>query len=116
MSIRAMVLLGVVGAVLAGCAGDAGFDKLTARVLASRSADGWTVPLAEMGLDGTMDNLAEPHHWRVRQVSSYDRSGGEYDDRDGQQRYEGGIVLADLKGPGAVLRIWTRNPWGRLHI
>jgi hypothetical protein len=111
-----MVVIGVVGAVLAGCAGDPGFERLKTSVLASRSADGWTVPLNELGLDGTMAHVAAPHPWHVRQVSSFDRSGGASDDRGGQQVYEGGILLADLKGPGSVMRIWSHNPWGRLHI
>jgi len=50
----------------------------------------------------------------VGSISSYDRSGGNDDgfsgkysfvDRDGD-----GLVIADLKGPGVIYRIWTPTP------
>lgn len=77
---------------------------------------GWTVPLDQLGFDGTLDRLPEPRDWQVKQVSSYDRTGGNNDDQFGHQVYEGGVVLADLEGPGVVTRIWTREPHGTLYI
>lgn len=47
-------------------------------------------------------------------ISSYDRTGGNDDGFSGKYsfvRKEGdGLVLADLKGPGVITRIWTPTP------
>jgi hypothetical protein len=47
-------------------------------------------------------------------VSSYDRTGGNDDGFSGKYSFvrkeDGGLVLADLKGPGCVTRIWTPTP------
>ena len=55
---------------------------------------------------------------RVAQVSSYDTTGGNNDGFSGQYsfvRREGdALVLADLKGPGVVQRIWTPTPTERM--
>ena len=81
-----------------------------------RSPQGWTVPLEQLGFDGSLERLPEPRDWQIKQVSSYDRSGGNNDDEYGHQVYEGGVVLADLEGPGVVTRIWTRKPHGTIYI
>lgn len=51
---------------------------------------------------------------KVACVSSYDRTGGNNDGFGGQYSFvrkeEGGLVLADLKGPGVIYRIWTPTP------
>src|SRR5215207_2857080 len=51
---------------------------------------------------------------RIGSVSSYDRTGGNDDGFSGKYsfvaRVPGGLVLADLKGPGVVYRIWTPTP------
>ncbi len=51
---------------------------------------------------------------KVASVSSYDRTGGNNDGFGGQYSFvrkeEGGLVLADLKGPGVIYRIWTPTP------
>jgi len=51
---------------------------------------------------------------QVASVSSYDRTGGNNDGFGGQYSFvrkeEGGLVLADLKGPGVIYRIWTPTP------
>jgi len=50
----------------------------------------------------------------VASVSSYDRTGGNDDGFSGKYSYvrkEGdGLVIADLKGPGVIYRIWTPTP------
>lgn len=50
----------------------------------------------------------------VEQISSYDRKGGNDDGFDGTYSYireeNGKLVIADLKGPGVVNRIWTPTP------
>src|SRR5262245_52920970 len=50
----------------------------------------------------------------VGSVSSYDRTGGNDDGFSGAYSFvrkdERGLVLADLKGPGIVYRIWTPTP------
>lgn len=76
----------------------------------------WTTPLENLGINGTVDRLAEPPAWTVHQVSSYDRTGGNADDAFGHQVYEGGVVLADLEGPGMVSRIWLKSIKGAIHF
>ncbi len=50
----------------------------------------------------------------VASVSSYDRTGGNNDGFGGQFSFvrtePGGLVLADLEGPGVIYRIWTPTP------
>ncbi len=50
----------------------------------------------------------------VEQVSSYDTTGGNDDGFSGKYSYirkeDGKLVLADLKGPGIINRIWTPTP------
>lgn len=51
---------------------------------------------------------------RVGAVSSYDRTGGNDDGFSGAHSFirkeNGGLVIADLKGPGIITRIWTPTP------
>lgn len=51
---------------------------------------------------------------RVASVSSYDRSGGNDDGFSGKysavREEPGGIVIADIEGPGIVYRFWTPTP------
>ena len=50
----------------------------------------------------------------VGSVSSYDREGGNDDGFRGTYSFvrkePGGLVIADLKGPGVIYRIWTPTP------
>ena len=50
----------------------------------------------------------------IEQLSSYDRTGGNDDGFSGKYSFvrqePGGLVIADLKGPGVVNRIWTPTP------
>ncbi|HVF44152.1 MAG TPA: glycoside hydrolase family 172 protein [Pyrinomonadaceae bacterium] len=50
----------------------------------------------------------------VGSVSSYDRGGGNDDGFRGTYSFvrkePGGLVIADLKGPGVIYRIWTPTP------
>ncbi|MDR2947805.1 MAG: DUF2961 domain-containing protein [Prevotella sp.] len=50
----------------------------------------------------------------VEQVSSYDRTGGNNDGFEGTYSFvgkeDGKLILADLKGPGVINRIWTPTP------
>ncbi|MFC1537583.1 glycoside hydrolase family 172 protein [Gemmatimonadota bacterium] len=62
-----------------------------------------------------LDRLAEfRSSAKVASVSSYDRSGGNNDGFNGEYSFvrkePGGLVLADLKGPGVIYRIWTPTP------
>lgn len=64
---------------------------------------------------GRLDRLAEfKTSVRIGSVSSYDRTGGNDDGFSGKYSFvrkeEGGVVLADLKGPGIIHRIWTPTP------
>src|SRR5262245_5187665 len=50
----------------------------------------------------------------VASVSSYDRTGGNDDGFSGKYSFvrkdPEGLVLADLKGPGVIYRVWTPTP------
>lgn len=51
---------------------------------------------------------------KVASISSYDRTGGNDDGFSGKYSFVrkegGGLVIADLKGPGIIYRIWTPTP------
>jgi len=51
---------------------------------------------------------------KVASVSSYDRTGGNNDGFGGEYSFvrkeAGGLVLADLEGPGVIYRVWTPTP------
>jgi len=51
---------------------------------------------------------------KVASISSYDRTGGNNDGFGGQYSFvrkePGGLVLADLEGPGVIYRVWTPTP------
>lgn len=51
---------------------------------------------------------------KVASISSYDRTGGNDDGFSGKYSFvrkeDGGLVIADLKGPGYIYRIWTPTP------
>ena len=71
-----------------------------------RAPEGWTVPLDQLGFNGSLDRLPEPKNWQIKQVSSYDRSGGNADDRRRtNQRFPGRRLALtpklheDLRGP-----------------
>jgi len=62
-----------------------------------------------------LDRLAMFHEsTKIASVSSYDRTGGNNDGFGGQYSFvrkeDDGLVLADLKGPGVIYRIWTPTP------
>ena len=80
--------------------------------LARQSVPSWTAPLAGVGIDGTIQNIAYPKNYTVHQVSSSDPAGANAD----AATFEGGKVLADLAGPGALLRIWAESPQGYLGV
>ncbi len=51
---------------------------------------------------------------KVACISSYDRTGGNNDGFGGEYSFvrkePGGLVLADLEGPGVIYRVWTPTP------
>ena len=61
-----------------------------------------------------VDRLPEYRDGIVEQISSYDPTGGNEDGFAGKYSFirkeNGNLVLADLKGPGVVNRIWTPTP------
>ncbi|HVV70449.1 MAG TPA: DUF2961 domain-containing protein, partial [Verrucomicrobiae bacterium] len=54
------------------------------------------------------------HSVKIGSVSSYDRTGGNDDGFSGKYSFvrkdAEGLVIADLKGPGVIYRIWTPTP------
>jgi D-arabinan exo alpha-(1,3)/(1,5)-arabinofuranosidase (non-reducing end) len=82
-------------------------------VPAALAADGGAAP----GLEQLyrLDRLAEfKESVKVASVSSYDTTGGNNDGFGGEfsfvRKEKDGLVLADLKGPGVIYRIWTPTP------
>ncbi len=102
----AAVLLAAATLAFASCAGP---DKPTATALAAAPA--------AIGIDELVRLDLLPRFRRsVRTglVSSYDRSGGNDDGFSGRfsfvRKEPGGLVLADLEGPGAIYRLHTPTP------
>ena len=63
---------------------------------------------------GDISNLSQYRIGEIDQLSSYDRTGGNDDGFSGKYSFvskePGGLVIANLKGPGVVNRIWTPTP------
>ena len=72
----------------------------------------WTPGIQELYRLDLLPALKEST--KVASLSSYDRTGGNNDGFGGQYSYvrkeKDGLVLADLKGPGIIYRIWTPTP------
>jgi hypothetical protein len=76
------------------------------------AADEWVPGIQELY---RLDRLAVlKDSIEVASISSYDRTGGNNDGFGGQYSFvrkeKDGLVLADLKGPGVIYRIWTPTP------
>lgn len=76
------------------------------------AADEWVPGIQELY---RLDRLAVLRDSiEVASISSYDRTGGNNDGFGGQYSFvrkeKDGLVLADLKGPGVIYRIWTPTP------
>ncbi|MCX7967578.1 MAG: DUF2961 domain-containing protein [Armatimonadetes bacterium] len=76
----------------------------------------------EIGVDTMLrwlistDNLPYLRDWKCSQFSSYDRTGGNADAGNFLRVENNVAVLAEMDGPGAIVRIWSANPRGRLRI
>lgn len=61
-----------------------------------------------------LSRLSQYREGEMDQLSSYDRTGGNDDGFSGKyssiRQEAGGLVIADLQGPGVVNRIWTPTP------
>ncbi len=77
---------------------------------------GWTDYLEANGFTGDLADLYVLRSHRVFQISSYDRMGGDEDDAYHIETTDEGLVLAELRGPGAILRIWSSHPQGVLRM
>ncbi len=77
---------------------------------------------SEIGTDTLLRWLLSPDHlpylrsWKCVQFSSYDRTGGNADAGNFLRVDGKTAVLAEMEGPGAIVRIWSANPRGRLRI
>lgn len=76
-----------------------------------------TLAATSIGFDelSRLDLLPEfKNSKRIGAVSSYDRTGGNDDGFSGKYSFvrkePGTVVLADLKGPGVIHRLWTPTP------
>ncbi len=90
-----------------------------AGLLGCQTAPQPTPPLAEYPIG--LEELYRPdllprfkHSRKVGSFSSYDRTGGNDDGFSGKYSFlrkeNGGLVLAELEGPGVIYRIWTPTP------
>jgi len=76
----------------------------------------------EIGVDTMLRWLVSTDHlpylrdWKCVQFSSYDRTGGNADAGNFLRMEDNVAVLAEMDGPGAIVRIWSANPRGRLRI
>ena len=66
--------------------------------------------------EGDISHLPVYRNWTTRLDSSYDRTGGNADFDQFLRRDGSTATMADLTGPGAVVRIWSPNPNGQLKI
>jgi hypothetical protein len=85
---------------------------LAAAVCAARADEPPILGIAELHRLDLLPRFRES--LQVASISSYDRTGGNDDGFSGKYsfvRKEGdGLVIADLKGPGIIYRIWTPTP------
>lgn len=56
-----------------------------------------------------LSSLANFRNYTTHQFSSYDRSGGNGDAQNFLGKEGNTAVLAEMKGPGAIVRIWSAN-------
>jgi len=63
-----------------------------------------------------LSRLPRLRDWASNLQSSYDRTGGNGDAQNFLSVSGTTATLADLAGPGAVVRLWSANPNGRLKI
>ncbi len=54
--------------------------------------------------------------FQARMYSSYDRKGGNRDESGYIHKDNDWYVIAEMEGPGAVMRIWSANPSGKIRI
>jgi hypothetical protein len=64
----------------------------------------------------SLDRLYEDPAHRAAMASSYDRQLMNRDASGYIGKENGRFLMADIKGPGAVVRIWSANPEGRMWI
>ncbi|HVF28956.1 MAG TPA: hypothetical protein VM943_11990, partial [Pyrinomonadaceae bacterium] len=93
------------------------FIALAAVIIAAPGhwANAQTKPLPGVAELHRLDTLpAFKRFVKVGSVSSYDRTGGNDDGFSGKHSFlrkePGGLVIADLKGPGVITRMWTPTP------
>ncbi len=87
-------------------------SSVNGRSVISRAARGLMLLVLALGLGSAsapgqdlLRSLAKPQDFKAERVSSYDRTGGNKDSltlKPGET-----VVLADLKGPGAIDHIWV---------
>ena len=63
-----------------------------------------------------LSQLPRLRDWNSNLQSSYDRTGGNGDAQNFLAMDGTTATLADMKGPGAVVRLWSANPNGQVKI
>ena len=78
---------------------------VAALVIPARADPVSVATLLRQGSD--FGKLSAARNWRMHLDSSHDRTGGNKDDQNFLSMDGATATLADLKGPGAVVRIWS---------
>ncbi len=63
-----------------------------------------------------VEHLYQPGDGFPRIWSSYDRTGGGWDDQGYIRKEQDQYVIAEMMGPGAITRIWAAGPSGKLSF
>jgi hypothetical protein len=64
----------------------------------------------------SFDRLYEPPGHRANMASSYDRQLMNADASGFIREENGRFLMADIQGPGAVVRLWSANPEGKIWV
>ena len=82
----------------------------------AQSAPGVMDVSALLRQESDLSQLPTLHTWASFLQSSYDRTGGNGDSGNFLSGDGKDGVMADMDGPGAVVRIWSANPSGEVKI
>ncbi|MBV9850649.1 MAG: DUF2961 domain-containing protein, partial [Armatimonadetes bacterium] len=66
--------------------------------------------------ESDLSALPRLRDWTAHLQSSYDRTGGNGDAGNFVARDGRTVTLADVQGPGALVRLWSANPHGQFKI
>ena len=89
---------------------------LCACVGPSRAAEPPITMASLLRQESDVSTLSDLHTWSCALQSSYDRTGGDNDKGNFLSGDGKDAILADLNGPGAVVRLWSTATQGEIKI